>query len=197
MRSLPTDMLLFTDKSAARRYFLNIRATLSPEALTEQSRALSEDVLSLDVFKNADTILLFSSTRNEPDLCFLAKESLTRGISVAYPISLTDSYTITFRCISSLDDLKKGAYGILEPDIDAPTPVLTSRSLCIVPALAYDKKGTRLGYGKGYYDKFLSNFPGISVGIAMDSFLCHRLPKDPHDVPLDILITKEGAIYPR
>jgi 5-formyltetrahydrofolate cyclo-ligase len=113
--------------------------------------------------------------------------------SIAFPISLTDSLTLDFRTVSSLDELESGAYGIKEPREDSPKAILSERTLCVVPALAFDKQGFRLGYGKGYYDRFLKNFQGVSIGLCKDDFLADSLPTDKNDIPVDILITDTGA----
>lgn len=185
----------FTDKKTARRYFLDMRASLSQEEIESQSRRLCERILALPEFERADTVLLFSATRNEPELTHLANVALEQGKTVAYPISHTESCTLSFHTVTALDELTVGAYGIKEPPSSALTPIFTKNSLCIVPALAYDIRGYRLGYGKGYYDRFLREFCGISLGVAMSGFLCRRLPTGNHDIPLDILITDTGVTY--
>ena len=185
----------FSDKRTARRHFLDLRASLTAEHVSKQSRDLCGVLLSLPEFRNADTVLLFSPTRNEPDLSLAAKAALDMGKAVAYPISLTDTYTLSFHSVGALSELTVGTYGIPEPPASAMAPMLSPASVCIVPALAYDRRGYRLGYGKGYYDRFLSEFCGISIGVAMDGFICDALPYDTHDIPLDVLITKTGVIY--
>ena len=116
------------------------------------------------------------------------------GKNVAFPISLTDSFTLDFRRVTSLDELNVGAYGIREPLKDAKKAVFTKNSLCVVPALSFDQKGFRLGYGKGYYDRFLSAFPGKSAGLCFEDFLCDSLPTDSKDIAVDILITNKGVL---
>lgn len=185
----------YTDKKTARRYFLDLRASLTSEELTEQSQALCKAIMALPEFHRADTLLLFFPTRNEPDLSCLAERALALGKAVAYPISHTETCTLSFHSVGSLSELTPSTYGIPEPSPSAPEPALTDASLCVVPALAYDRRGYRLGYGKGYYDRFLKDFCGTSIGVALDGFLCHTLPVGEHDIPLDILITETGVTY--
>ena len=178
----------------ARKFFLDKRLSISESERQAASHRLCGGIFELEEFRSADTVLLFYPSRNEPDLLPLAQIALDMGKSVAFPISLTSTCTLAFRCVSSLDELSRGTYGIYEPSIDAPAPLLSEKTLCVVPALAFDGSGYRLGYGKGYYDRFLADFNGISVGAAYDGFLCPSLPTDRTDIPVDIIITETGVI---
>ena len=145
-------------------------------------------------YADADILLLYFPARSEPDLTPLARLAWRDGKRVAFPISRTDSLTLDFRIISSLDKLSTGAYGIPEPCENAPRATLTERTLCVVPALAVDRDGYRLGYGKGYYDRFLSSFVGRSLVAIHSSLVCERLPRNDTDIPLNTIITETGAI---
>ena len=159
------------------------------------STRLCEEISASEAFKEADTVLLYASTRGEPNLSPLAKLALKCKNSVAFPISKTDTCTLDFREIKSLNDLSEGAYKILEPSLTAPRAAITERTLCIVPALAVDKNGFRLGYGKGYYDRFLKSFIGYSVCAISSAHIVLSLPKDSNDVPVDDIITETGVIH--
>ena len=184
----------FNKKAEARSYFLSKRSALSKEEIARSSAALCKEIACLPEFKSADTLLLFYPTRNEPELISLAEYATSLGKCVAFPISVTEGYTLCFKTVTSLDQLKVGTYGIREPSHNAPDPMFTEHSLCLLPALAFDRRGYRLGYGKGYYDRFLQNFVGISVGVAMNGFLCDALPNDPHDVRANMIVTETGVI---
>ena len=90
--------------------------------------------------------------------------------------------------IADFSELKAGAFGIPEPT-GSEEPDNFSASLCIVPALSFDENGYRMGYGGGYYDRFLRGYDGISVGICYDDFL-GEIPREEHDLPVDILVTE-------
>ena len=186
-------MTSFSDKSSARKHFLANRLALTNEALEKSSNILCEKILDLAEFSRADVVLLYYPTKNEPSLLSVAKAALKENKRVAFPISITKTCTLEFREISSLEELASGAYGIPEPPFDANIPNLTEKSLCIVPALAFDKNGFRIGYGKGYYDRFLSHFNGISVGAVFDSHICDSLPTESTDLPVNIIITETGV----
>jgi 5-formyltetrahydrofolate cyclo-ligase len=89
--------------------------------------------------------------------------------------------------------LEAGTYGINEPTKASPRASFTKNTICIVPALAFDKKGFRLGYGKGYYDRFLNNFEGISIGVAFDRFICDALPINDTDIAVGSIIKSSGS----
>ena len=92
--------------------------------------------------------------------------------------------------------LIQGAYNIPEPPADAPLCVPDEHTLCIVPGLSFDVYGNRIGYGKGYYDKYLENFPGVAMGVLYASTMLKRIPTDAHDRPVHCLITEHGMILP-
>ncbi|MDE6768031.1 MAG: 5-formyltetrahydrofolate cyclo-ligase, partial [Eubacterium sp.] len=100
-----------------------------------------------------------------------------------------------FYYINSLKDIKTGFFGVREPDTDICCEVADfNDSICIVPAIAYDKKGYRLGYGKGYYDRFLENFSFISVGLCYNELIMDVLPIGEYDIPVDYIITQDGIL---
>ena len=92
-------------------------------------------------------------------------------------------------------ELKKGMYGIYEPDRDrCEKAVFSNKSLCIVPGVAFGRNGERLGFGKGYYDRFLESFNGITVGLSFEECLSDSIPMEEHDKKIDYLIT-DKKIY--
>ena len=98
--------------------------------------------------------------------------------------------------VQSLDELKTGAYGILEPPEDAPVyepEKDTGAAVCFVPGLVYDKAGYRLGYGKGFYDRYLSAFSGCTIGVVYSDYILPVVPRGRFDVSVDILLTEKGV----
>ena len=92
------------------------------------------------------------------------------------------------------DYLSPAKFGLFEPNNTCPILIPDEKTLCIVPAIAFDENGNRLGYGKGFYDRFLSNFKGTSVGLTCSDLLVKQLPTDPHDTPVKIVITESEII---
>ena len=191
---MQTNLLSYSDadKKKARLELAKIRADIYDKQ--KYSDLLCNGIEALKEYKDADVILLYFPTRSEPDISALADIARRDGKKIAFPISVTKDCTLDFRFISSPDELEIGAYGIREPRADAERATLSERTLCIVPALAVDADGYRLGYGKGYYDRFLSTFEGNAVVAIHSSLVCERLPRNDTDIPIKTIITETGAI---
>ena len=175
------------DKSTLRKKYKAIRESLSEKA-PEYSLEICKKCASLKEFQKAQTVLLYFSKGSEADLSILFEISRKSGKRVAYPRCL-DRERMEFFEISSLSELEKGYYGIMEPKADAQKCSFEN-AVCFVPALSFDHDGYRLGYGGGYYDRFLSDFSGTTVGIAFEACLAERLPREEFDKKTDYIITE-------
>ena len=191
MRSSQTEAF---EKSQLRRLLINKRGSISSEEKARLDSALCAELIRLA--NKADVWLLFYPIKNEPDLLAFAEYLLSVGKQVAFPISLTDTCRLDFRLVDSLSQMKAGAYGIPEPPECCRKVEIFDGAMCIVPALSYDTRGFRIGYGKGYYDRFLSRYKPTTVGICYGSLICDRLPTDPTDIPVDMIITESGVTVP-
>ena len=180
-------------KKDLRQRYRALRASFSEAERKEWNEALAEQLYALPVYRSAETLLLYVPVKGEPDLLPIARRALADGKRIAFPISDEASCTLRFGCVRSLDELIPGAYGIPEPPIDAP--ILTKddfkKSLCLVPGLIFDTKGFRLGYGKGYYDRFLSDFDGVCAGLVYHSLLLQALPIEKTDRAVHLIITEK------
>ena len=194
MLSLQTEF--FEDKSVFRKKALEYRKSLSTQKKAEMDGAIVRELLTFDNVKSAETVLMFSPIKGEPDIMPVAKELIARGIQVAFPISHPDTLTLDFRCVSSTEQLSVGAYGISEPPADAPKVTSTRGTVCLVPALMFDKYGMRIGYGKGYYDRFLAETHVYTIGITYRELVKDMLPCEQTDIPVDLIITESGVILP-
>ena len=190
----PTDLTI--EKKRLRAHFLEIRRALSPEQKQAMDRALCETVAALPEFRACRQLLCYAPTRGEIDLLSLARQALLLGKKVAFPISHPEDCTLTFHVIESLDELRVGTYGILEPPTNAPEIENTPDTLCLVPALSFDREGYRLGYGKGYYDRYLPHLQGVSVGLVYSDCLSERLPRNGTDRRVHRIFTEKGELLP-
>ena len=184
----------FNSKAEARAYFSALRASIDENAKKEKSLDICKRILSLPEFEECDVLFLYSPIKSEADPTYLLEVAEEKGINVAFPISIKDNNTLDFRIVDALSDLNIGAYGIREPKCDSKKAIFTQKSICIVPALSFDSNGNRLGYGKGFYDRFLSEFTGLSVGITFCELKCDLLPTENTDIPVDIIITDKESV---
>ena len=184
----------FNSKADARKHFFAIRSAINENERKQKSLAICKKIIALPQFSSCDTLFIYSPIKSEADPTYLFDEAKKRGIRVAFPISITDNFTPDFRLVTSLDELSLGTYGIREPRSDAEKATFSTRSICVVPALAFDSFGNRLGYGKGFYDRFLNDFAGLTIGITYTELKCDRLPTQSTDIPVDIIITDKESV---
>jgi 5-formyltetrahydrofolate cyclo-ligase len=175
------------NKEELRRHFTQIRKNASTK---EADRLITKRLAELSKIDNADTVLLFSSIGSEPDTRFFADELHKKGINAAYP-KCGENGEMTFYIVNSHDKLKSGKYGIAEPEENiADIPEITDKTVCIVPGLAFTADGKRLGYGGGYYDRFLSKNRVITVGLTYERCICNQINKENFDIPVDYILTE-------
>lgn len=169
-------------KKALRAELIAKRKSMHPAAKNEADLDIFEQLKPLA--DNSSMVLTYASTPIEVDTRRLIAYCLEKGIPVALPKS--GDTELSFYSINSISGLTAGRFGIYEPPEDRPA-VFDEKALCVVPALCADGNGFRLGYGRGYYDRFLSKFNGTSVIICYSSFK-REVPTEPHDIKANITI---------
>lgn len=178
-------------KKELRKRLKEQRRSITDKSATDKK--ICSYLIRSDVFKNADTILFYAALDDEINIDECIDFALSQGKKAALPVCLDDNGNMKFYYINSLNDIKTGHFGVREPDINICREVTDyNGSICIVPAIAYDKKGYRLGYGKGYYDRFLENYSFISVGLCYNDLVIDVLPTGKYDIPVDCIITEDG-----
>lgn len=182
------------DKQELRAYLKQKRAEIPPEQKKDADRRIVETIAASPCFQQADTVLLYAPHGSEIDLIPLVRLARKNGKKVAFPRCDPETNTMQFFVLESDSRLVKGAYGIFEPPSDAPPCNPDESTLCILPGLSFDPEGGRLGYGKGYYDRFLADFKGVTLGAAYASLVAKKLPTEPHDIPVQILVTERGEM---
>ena len=167
------------------------RRALPPEVLAADSRAITERLLTLPEMERAERVFCYVSLPGEVETSPLIGRLLSQGRAVLVPRCRAGG-EMDLVPISSLDDLTPGAYGILEPGPDL-TPTGEMPDLAVVPALAFDRRGMRLGQGGGYYDRFLAAYPFLlKIGCALTPFLTDCVPTEPTDQRLDGIATESS-----
>ena len=183
-------------KTALRKKLLAERHEIPSEQKQAWDAALLRHTIETEFFQTTSLLLLYAPIGDEPRLLPLAQEAWRRGKQVAFPISHKQTHTLTFHTVASLSELNEGTYGIFEPPADAPTVESTRGALCIVPALAFDRAGYRLGYGGGYYDRLLAALEGHTLGLCYHQLLQPSLPRGEYDQAVELIITEKGRLYP-
>ena len=179
-----------------RENFIGLRRAMDREEKARRDAAICEAATSLVSFRYAEYVLLYASTDDEIDVYPLAAAAWEKGKKVAFPKCEKSTHTMDYHLVTSLEDLVPDAYGIREPS--APLPVFdpekeSGSAVCFVPGLVYDRSGYRLGYGKGFYDRYLSAFSGCKIGVVYSDFIQNSVPRGRYDVTVDILLTEKGV----
>lgn len=179
-------------KKNLRARYRQFRERLGAEQKLGLDSTIQSRLLALNEYAKAETVFTYVSKQIEVDTIALIKAALANHKQVAVPRCVPDTYDMEFYYITSLEDLEKGTFGVMEPNIVKCRLVPADAiGLCIVPGLSFDAQGYRLGYGKGYYDRFLAEFQGDTVGICYAGCVQWNLPHGYYDKPVDILITEK------
>lgn len=181
------------EKRALRREYCARRASLTPEAREAADALIFRRVAGWRVYLDAPLLLTYVSFGDETDTRRLIADALGRGKRVAAPVCRPGG-RMDFYEFASLEALKPGRYGIPEPEGGARRACSdTAGALCIVPGLCFDAWGGRIGYGSGYYDRFLENFSGVTAGLCRSAALCsRRLPQESRDIRVQYVVTEHG-----
>lgn len=177
-------MSVTDEKKSLRRELIQRRKSIPDDVRASADGRVFERLLPL--LEGCSSVFTYVSTEIEVDTRQLMRWCFEHGKTVAVPVS-GDS-ELTFYPVRSFDELSVGRFNILEPTCRTSQAVPDKDSLCIVPALCCDRSGLRLGYGRGYYDRFLAGFPGRSVIICYSDFVM-KVPAEPHDRRADLVVT--------
>ncbi len=187
-------------KRALRRRFGAERAALGAEARDACDSRIRAVLAEFAPYASAPLVLAYLSYRDEVDTVELARDILALGRRLAVPRCVPARHEMTFFEIASLDDVSAGYKGILEPashvvDSLSPDDADLAASVCLVPALAFDRRGFRLGYGGGYYDRFLAAYKGTAIGLARAPQISEEgLPVDRYDQRVSFIATDAGIL---
>lgn len=183
-------------KNALREKYREMRREMDVDERQSRDGAIAAAAAGMASFRYAEYVLMYAPTGEEIDITEIARFALEQGKKVLYPVCSRETHTMVYRRINSLDELTPGAYSIPEPPSDAPDydPSRdTGSAICFVPGLVYDKTGYRVGYGKGFYDRYLSSFAGCTIGVVYSDYILRTVPRGRFDVKVDILLTEKGV----
>ena len=173
------------NKNILRKTYLKVRTDINKENRQRKDCKIFEEIINLPEYIKCKLLLIYVSTDGEVDTLKLIEHSIKEGKEVAVPKCEGD--IINFYYIKSLQELEKGYFGILEP-VNKNIVTNFENSICIVPGICFDKKRNRIGYGKGYYDRFLSNYYGLKIGLTYKECICDKIDIDKYDIELDNVI---------
>lgn len=183
-------------KKELRQILKKKRGELAFEVWREKSDQIVNHILKDGRLQKFQKIHCFVSMneRFEVDTHSLIKQWLKQGKEVVVSISDFETSSLTHTKLSSFEDLAPNTWGILEPQNVNEVPS-TYADLIFVPLLAMDERGNRLGYGKGFYDRFLAQSTALKLGLVFEDFVLEKIPVDEFDQPLDGFISEKGVRY--
>jgi 5-formyltetrahydrofolate cyclo-ligase len=185
-------------KNDFRKKIIELRKKQPIDFISRSSKEIISTLLSLDEVKNASTIMLYLDFNNEVQTDYLVNTLINLGKKVLIPITMKNSKTLIPSEIKDLDiELKIGTFGVREPKEEyIRVNSIDSIDVLIVPAVAFDINKYRLGYGGGFYDRFIEKLRSdtLTVGLAFEFQVFDFIPKESHDAQLDFIITEKRII---
>lgn len=179
-------------KNELRAKYKAARRAMKPEEKARLDGLIAEKVARLYQYKSCRSLFIYVSTDIEVDTLSIIRRALEEGKRVAVPRCIPGTRRMEFHYIESLDQLRPGSFSVLEPDESRPVARDFSRSLMIVPALSLDSRGYRLGYGKGYYDRYIADFTGPTAGICYAADCRRHMYHGRFDRPVEVIVTERG-----
>lgn len=181
-------------KKQIRKVIREKRRALSKTERQNKNEAIRKNLEHASLFQQAQTVLCYLSTPEEVDTHALIQSHLHKK-TIAVPSMQKDTHDLRLIHLTDWNDLAPNATGILEVQTpDAPTIDENTIDLTLVPGVAFDRSGHRIGYGKGYYDRLLKRTTGIHIGLAYDCQLVEKIPHEPHDVAVDHIVTETSIL---
>lgn len=186
-----------TAKRAAREHARAARCALDAAVCEDAAIALAELLLALPELTSARVVLAYGATAEEIDPAPAVAALRGHGVAVAFP-RIEAPGVLGVHLVAHDDELERGPYGLTQPKPEASRAPLGSVDAVLVPGVAFDAQGYRLGYGGGYYDRLLPQLRDdcLTIGIAYDEQLIERIPAEEHDVCVRLVVTPTRILRP-
>lgn len=185
-------------KKNIRQEILSLRKLLTPEEVAKKSEQIFKRLTSLTLYADANNVMLYIDFRNEAKTDLIMAHLLENNKGAVIPISISGTRDmILSQVFDPKKELERSSYGILEPKPEYIRKVNPEQlDLVIVPGVAFDKEGYRIGYGGGYYDTFFNKLEKsiASMAIAFDLQIVESVPTEEYDLPVDYIITESRLI---
>lgn len=179
------------EKQQLRRIIRAMERQLSAQYRACSARSITARLLAMPEYRAARTVFCFVGTEREIDTRPILEDALAAGKVLCVPLC-TGPGAMETRRITALSDLRPGFLGILEPPPDSSQVPADDVDFAVLPCLACNRRGQRLGQGGGYYDRFLSGYRGGSVLLCRERLLREEIPVEPHDYPVPWVLTERG-----
>lgn len=181
------------DKNEIRIINKRIRSSLLPVDVAERSVKASEIFLSSDFYTDSSCLMLYKQLGNETDTSLIIKCAFEDGKKLVFPVTDITTGEITPFFAGCNTSFRKGNFSVSEPvgtEIADPLKI----DIVLVPGIAFDKSGSRVGFGKGCYDGFLRKTNAVKIGFCYSFQICDSINCDDYDMPMDYLICEDGII---
>lgn len=179
-----------------RKNHLARRAALPAEVRAARDRKICQNILSAATYRYADVVLMYYPVKSEVDILPVFHAAVAAGKKVAFPRCNAEDRSMIFYFAESEEDFEAGTYELREPKPSLPAfdpeDADGQNVICIVPAVVYDRRGYRIGYGGGYYDRFFGKHRFASIGVAYEDFILKSVPHGRFDISVDVVISERG-----
>lgn len=184
------------DKEAIRKRMKEKLSALSKPMYEHLSYLIAQRLFQDSDWNQADTIGITISKPPEVDTFQIIRKAWEEGKKVVIPKCHPSTKTMTFRSLSAFSQLESVYYGLYEPIESLTEQVLPEEiNLLIVPGIAFSKEGYRIGFGGGYYDRYLQQYKGNTLSLAFHMQIFDTLPFEKHDIPIEKIITEKETIF--
>jgi len=182
-------------KESVRKILRQKKEAMLPEERLSKSQRICRHLMN--VISDGETVMVFTSKEKEVNTRPLIMALFGQGNPVVVPIIVKEDYSLRLSYLRDFSALIPSTFGVPEPKGSEIPAAADDIDTIILPMLGFDRKGGRIGYGAGYYDRFLSKTPGLrKIGIAFACQEVDNLPVDENDIRMDAIITEDGMVYP-
>ena len=179
-------------KREIRQRIITLRNNLTKEERKESNHIITKKIIKSDIYKNAKSIFIYVSYSSEVDTIEIINDALALNKEVYVPKIYKDKEEMEAVRIHNLDNMIVDEWGILEPAYVDKNLIGDKFDLIIMPGVAFDMKGNRIGYGGGYYDKYIDKYEGEVklLALAFNIQIINNIESEPHDIKMDYIITE-------
>ncbi|MCY7470364.1 5-formyltetrahydrofolate cyclo-ligase [Bacillus safensis] len=171
---------------------------MSAEEFKRSTALLHERLFQLPAWKQANTVALTMSRGKEVPTMPLIEKAWREGKTVCVPTCFPETKEMTFYEYTPETKMISRYFGLLEPDpLTSAAASKESIDLIIVPGVCFDRKGYRIGYGGGYYDRYLADYHGETLALCLTVQQTEHIPAETHDIPVSIMVSEKGTIFPK